>query len=169
MTDLTTRRPDASRRPSVPDTGGDDLIPLLQQAAAGEVEAFAELYDRTSKVCFGLAMRVVRDESAAEEITRDAYLHLWTHSVRYDPAEGSPMAWIAGLVHRRAVEHARFRMPPSNGVAAEDQAGAASPVDARECLELAYFEGRTWSEVARAEHIDPVAAAVQIRDGLREL
>lgn len=173
MTDLTERRSGAVQPPGPPppDLADDDLALLLERSAAGDEEAFARLYDTTSRLSFGLAMRILRDESTAEQVTRDAYLHLWSHSVRYDPAEGSAIAWITRLVHRRAVDCARLqRHAPTKGAAAvEHLACLAAPAGDRECLELAYFGARTWCEVARAEHVAPVAAAMHIRDALREV
>lgn len=170
MTDLTERRPAATERPPTGLSDGD-LTLLLQRSAAGDEESFATLYDATARMSFGLAMTIVRDESTAEQVTRDAYLHLWAHSVRYDPVEGSAIAWITQLVHRRAVDCARLRRPVrTKGAAAlEHLVCVAPPPGDRECLELAYFGARTWCEVARVEHIAPVVAATHIRDGLREV
>lgn len=170
MTDRSDSPSDPVADSSAEASGGleGNLALLMERCAAGDEEAFATVYDATSRLCFGLAMRILRDETAAEEVTHDAYLHLWAHSRRYDSAAGSAVAWIAQLVHRRAV--ARLRLGLTRFAAPQAGDGAdAVPARARAAAELAYFGGRTWCEVAREEHIAPDAAAVRIRDGLLEL
>lgn len=174
MTDLADRGSDPATGSDgdASCAGGRDLAVLLQSSAAGDEQAFADLYDSTSRLCFGLALRICGDEAAAERVTRDAYLHLWTHSVRYDPAEGSPLSWIIRLVHRRAVACVRHDTArPGNGAGPGwyDAGSAPAPDSPREAVELAYFGGRTCGEVASEEHITPAAAALRIREGLLAL
>ena len=172
MADLTDLGSGSQHDPVRGSPVGCDVARLLERAANGDEAAFAALYDLTSGLCFGLAVRVLGDEADAERITREAYVHLWTHSGCYDPSRGSAIAWIAGVVHARAVAHLRF------GGARPDDAGAPrvlrdvadavaglSPAE-REAVELAYFEGRTCSEVARRERVSLAMAAARIRDGL---
>src|SRR5690606_745852 len=85
-----------------PDPGG-----LLSRAARGDETAFAELYDATSARVHGLVVRVVRDRAQSEEVTQEAYLEIWRHCTRFDPARGSALSWMLTIAHRKAVDRVR--------------------------------------------------------------
>ncbi len=91
----------------VPAAPAVDLSALLKQAARGDQEAFARLYDATAARAYGLALRVVRDPAQAEEVTQEAFLEIWRMSTRFDPAKGSAPAWMLTIVHRKAVDRVR--------------------------------------------------------------
>jgi RNA polymerase sigma-70 factor (ECF subfamily) len=77
---------------------------LLHRSGRGDESAYAEFYDATSTRLFGLVLRVARDIALAEEVTQDVYLHVWRHSARFDPTQGSALGWIMTIAHRAAVE-----------------------------------------------------------------
>ena len=171
-----------------------DLVELLKSCGKGDEAAFARLYDATSSRVVGLAVRVVRDPAQAEEVAQEAYLEIWRTSGRFDPAKGSPLAWLLTIVHRRAVDRVRSaeaatrrdtsyqqrNQPVDHDATAE--AGLASleaqrvrgalasltPVQ-REALELAYFGGYTHTEVAAMLELPVGTAKTRIRDGLIRL
>ncbi len=144
------------------------LLPLM---AGGDERAFREFYERHAKTAFGLAVRVLRDRSLAEDAVQEAFLAAWRQAGSYRAALAKPAAWLLTFVHRRAVDHVRrqqrhsaealeleaFREP-----AVEDEALTGMPTRAwiragldrlsatdREVLELAYFAGLTQTEIAR--------------------
>ena len=84
-----------------------DLGELLRRSGRADEGAFAELYDATSARAFGLALRVVRDPSQAEEVTQEAFLEIWRTASRFDPDRGSAVSWILTIVHRKAVDRVR--------------------------------------------------------------
>jgi RNA polymerase sigma-70 factor (ECF subfamily) len=133
--------------------------------------ALAELYDRFGRVAWGLALRVLRDESLAEDAVQDAFLAAWRTASRFVPERGSARNWLLTLVHRRAVDlvrrEERRRTEPLESAAeragtkgADDDAllrlerervqGALAqlPDQQREALELAYYGGFSQSELA---------------------
>ena len=61
---------------------------LLSAVAEGDVDAFEELYDVFERPVFSLALRVTNDRQRAEETVQDAFLKIWRHAGRYDPAKG---------------------------------------------------------------------------------
>lgn len=154
----------------LPDANG--LRRLLERSAAGDQRAFADLYDTTSELCFGLALSILHDQADAERVTREAYLHLWTHPPDYDAAGCDPLSSITGLVHRRAVAHLRLndQVPAEvtvwTGAGDVHSALVAVPPIQREALELAYFGGLSCSEVARHARVTAATAADRIRDGV---
>src|SRR5690606_29729045 len=69
--------------------------------------AFAEFYDQFAPRVLGLAIRVVRDPSQAEEVAQEVFLEAWQQASRYDRSRGSVQGWLFTLTHRRAVDRVR--------------------------------------------------------------
>jgi RNA polymerase sigma-70 factor (ECF subfamily) len=147
----------------------DEAIVAL--VARSDDQALAELYDRFGRVAYGLALRVLRDETLAEDAVQDAFLTAWRTADAFVPERAKASAWLLTLVHRRAVDvvrrEERRRAEPIE--AAGDPAGAEEvdeavwlryqrervqealrrlPDPQREALELAYYGGFTQSELA---------------------
>src|SRR5215218_5121392 len=143
---------------------------LLEAVARSEEEALAELYDRFGRVAYGLALRVVRDSSLAEDAVQDAFLNVWRSADRFEAGRAKASTWVLTFVHRRAVDLVRREerrrtepesaAPVTTGPGADEDAelrskrelvqGALShlPAEQREAIELAYFGGYTQSELA---------------------
>ena len=143
---------------------------LVALVARSDDGALAELYDRHGRVAYGLALRILRDASLAEDAVQDAFLGVWRTAARFLPERGKASTWIMTIVHRRAVDlvrrEERRRTEPVD--AAEEATGDATdemallsverervrtalralPGAQREALELAYFGGFTQSELA---------------------
>jgi RNA polymerase sigma-70 factor (ECF subfamily) len=145
---------------------------LVALAARSEQTALGELYDRYARPAYGLALRILRDESLAEDAVQEAFLALWRTAARFVPERGKASTWILTLVHRRAVDlvrrEERRRADPLDD--ANEAVGGAGAVDEeawvrlqrervqaalrqlpdqqREALELAYYGGFTQSELA---------------------
>jgi RNA polymerase sigma-70 factor (ECF subfamily) len=147
----------------------DEAIVAL--VARSDDQALAELYDRFGRVAYGLALRVLRDQTLAEDAVQDAFLTAWRTADAFVPERAKASAWLLTLVHRRAVDvvrrEERRRAEPIE--AAGDPAGAEEvdeavwlryqrervqealrrlPDPQREALELAYYGGFTQSELA---------------------
>ena len=90
---------------------------LMEQIAQGDTEAFEELYDRYVRGCFGLAMKIVREPTTAEEVVQDVFMKLWSRPGTFSPERGRFSGWLLTLVHNRSVDKLR-RL----------KAGAAGPV-----------------------------------------
>ena len=143
---------------------------LVALAARSDDAALAELYDRYGRLAYGLAFRVVRDRSLAEDALQEGFLAVWRTADRFVPERSKASTWILTLVHRRAVDlvrrEERRRAEPLEPVehAASDTTEDAAwlglqrervsdalrklPDQQREAIELAYFEGFTQSELA---------------------
>lgn len=143
---------------------------LVALAARSEQTALGELYDRYGRPAYGLALRIVRDETLAEDAVQDAFVAVWRTAHRFVPEKGKASTWILTLVHRRAVDVVRReqrRRADSLDVAPEPGGGGADeeawlrlqrervqaalkqlPDQQREALELAYYGGFTQSELA---------------------
>jgi RNA polymerase sigma-70 factor, ECF subfamily len=171
-----------------------DLAELLKLSGRGDEAAFAQLYDATAARAFGLAVRVVRDPSQAEEVAQEAFLEIWRTASRFDRAKGSAVSWILTLVHRKAVDRVRSAEAStrrdttyheSNHKIEHDSTAEAAQASMearrvrqamssltevqREALELAYFKGYTHTEVASMLDLPVGTAKTRIRDGLIRL
>ena len=158
--------------PVVP--GSESSAALLAAIAAGDRDAFSRFYDLTAPMAFGLIRRVLRDPEAAAEVLQDVFWQVWQDASRYDPARGTPEAWLVMRAKTRAIDRLRsirrrdrtFVAPvdesvaqrssdqaPNPAVVAEDRgliqaALAQLPEAQRRVIELAFFEGLTQSEIA---------------------
>ena len=144
---------------------------VLALVARSDETALAELYDRFGRVAYGLALRILRDPSLAEDAVQEAFLAVWRTAARFVPERGKASTWIMTLVHRRAVDLVRReerrradtleRAPEQEAVEAVDEeawlrlqrervqdALRRLPDTQREALELAYYGGFTQSELA---------------------
>jgi len=173
-------------------TGSAAERALARRLCAGDDHALTELYDTHSSFVFGLALRVIRDRSAAEDITQDVFVGLWTQPDRFDPDRGSLRAFLGTLTHRRSVDVIRSeesRKKREGKTSAERtfapdvdvdavrsvtaqtvrDAVAALPPNQREALELAYFDGHTYRQVAERLGIPEGTAKSRLRLGLHHI
>jgi RNA polymerase sigma-70 factor, ECF subfamily len=94
---------------------GDGLAELLGATARRDQRAFAQLYEASSGKLYGVALRVLRRCDLAEDVVQEAYLRIWRHAERFDPARGSAMTWMASIVRHLAIDLARSgAMAPNN-------------------------------------------------------
>jgi RNA polymerase sigma-70 factor (ECF subfamily) len=171
-----------------------DLAQLLRSCARGDEDAFARLYDAVSGRLYGLVLRVVRDPAQSEEVSQEAFIHIWQHSARYDPQKGSPLAWMLTIAHRKAVDRVRSAQAATEreslfGSSNQDRSfdqtaekaegrleaqrvrrALSSLTEAqRGAIELAYLGGYTHTEVAVLLDVPLGTAKTRIRDGLIRL
>lgn len=90
-----------------PVTNNDaELVALLrEQPPAG----MAALYDRYGRLVFSMALRIVHERGAAEEVTQDVFLRCWRNLDRYQPSQGSLVSWLLSIAHNRAIDELRSR------------------------------------------------------------
>ncbi len=157
---------------------------LLSLVAGSDDLALAELYDRFGGIAYGLAVRVLRDESLAQDAVQEAFLSIWRSADRFLAERAKASTWILTLVHRRAVDlvrrEDRRRGEPLDGAdepaspaTAEDEATLGLqrrlvqeamrhlPAEQREALELGYYGGLTQRELA--ERLDQPLGTIKSR------
>jgi RNA polymerase sigma-70 factor (ECF subfamily) len=189
--DATDREPPALRAVPGP---GPDLDDLLQRSGRGDESAFAGLYDAMSPLVFGLARRVVRDPAQAEEVTQEVFLDVWRSAARFDSSRGTVRSWVLTIAHRRAVDRVRSAQATSDReqrVASRDYVAPFDEVvdevetrleaqavrrclDAltelqREAVNLAYYGGQTYAQVASLLKLPLGTIKTRLRDGLIRL
>jgi RNA polymerase sigma-70 factor (ECF subfamily) len=168
--------------------------PLVERLVAGDEEALREIYHRHSPAVFGLAMRVLANESLAEDVTQDVFVRLWQQPDRFDPDRGQLRAYLLAMAHSRAVERVRSEeslrrrhrtvaeepqittAPDPEHLALEADAGAAIrkalaelPSVQRIPIELAYFEGLSYRQVATRLAEPEGTVKYRIRCGMQKL
>ncbi|NYI41906.1 sigma-70 family RNA polymerase sigma factor [Demequina lutea] len=188
--------PDADTSPRSRDERAAALSRDLVACARGDERAFENLYDAIGGSVFGVALRIVRDRTIAEEVAQEALVEVWRIAARYHPERGSARAWILTIAHRRAVDRVRSEQAhtdrllahgPHLGSTHEEpdhvvevaygrweaervRAGLeALTTRQREALDLTYFKGYTNKELAEALGIPLGTAKARIRDGLIKL
>jgi len=167
----------------------------LDRIRAGDPEGLARLYDETSSVLYGLALRVLNDSADAEEVVLDVYKQIWKSTNAFDTARGSVWAWLAVLTRSRAIDRLRSRgtrraleLPIESG--GDTRSSAPAPeaqsifgqekrlvrtalaslvVEQREAIELAFFRGLTHVEVAEAMGVPLGTIKTRIRIGMRKM
>ena len=80
---------------------------LLAQVSSGDRQALAELFCRYARYVRGIACKVVRDESEADDLVQDVFLHIYRKSRMFDRSKGSARSWIAQVAYRRSIERRR--------------------------------------------------------------
>jgi RNA polymerase sigma-70 factor (ECF subfamily) len=155
--------------PSPPDTEPA----LIHRIASGDGDALTRLFDLHSPVALGLLVRILGDRAEAEEVLQEVFLQVWTQADRYDAARCSPRGWLLMLTRSRALDRLRRREarrrreeesveegrlavePDGTGrlEAAERQSRVSSALgllspEQRHCIELAFYEGLTHTQIA---------------------
>jgi RNA polymerase sigma-70 factor (ECF subfamily) len=167
---------------------------LLALTATGDTAAFSALYDRVAPWVFGLVRRILRNPAQSEEVMQEVMLDVWRTASRYDAGRGSAHSWILTIAHRRAVDRVRSEQASADRT---EQVGArcaevefdqvADTVSTRleaeqvrrclgtltelqrESIELAYYNGYTYPEVAQQLGAKLPTIKPRMRDGLIRL
>ena len=95
-----------------------ELERLLLEVAAGELEALAQLYERTRTAVYGLALSYVKNAHDAQDVTQDTYVRVWENAGQYR-AQGSPMAWL--LTIARNLSRMKLRQGARQGELSEEE------------------------------------------------
>ena len=155
--------------------------------------ALAEVYRRHGGAVYGLARRVLNNASEAEDVTQEVFLRLWNRPDRFDPGRGTLRSFLLTQSHGRAVDAVRSlnarRLRESGearrtataeydmqhevwDLAVADQVARALgdlPDDERRAIELAYFDGHTYVEVADLLGQPEGTVKSRIRKGMRRM
>ncbi|MBI3250167.1 MAG: sigma-70 family RNA polymerase sigma factor [Deltaproteobacteria bacterium] len=199
---LAFRRGEMLNRAAVPEptvhlaspTGEPDWIPLLQRIAQGDQTAVADLYDATSHMVFGLALRILSDRAIAEDVVVEVYSQVWGQAQTYDVQRGTPLSWLLTVTRSRAIDALRSRQrvqraepldtvadapdgtpgPEEISSTAErrrviSQALASLSPDQRQVIEMAYYSDLSHSEIAARLGQPLGTVKTRIRTGLLRL
>lgn len=90
------------------------LEALIERVASGDRAAFRAVYDETSRIVFGIVLKILRSRDLAEDVTQECYVLLWQRADRFQSSRGKPLAWIASIARYRAID--RIRSDRARGV-----------------------------------------------------
>jgi len=133
-----------------PDAASHRLVAWLAATAAGDRTAFRALYDATSASLLGIAFDVLGDRDRAEDALQDAYVKIWHHAGRFDPAVARPMTWLMRIVRNGAIDLWRSRRSERALMQPWDDVHAATLVDTAARPDQALQQGQARRALARA-------------------
>ncbi len=166
---------------------------LLARIAHRDPAAFEELYDRYSRAVYSLALRMLGNPQAAQEVAQEIFLHIWRGAGEFAPERGSARSWVLSLAHHRAVDALRRQRvraaepleerSPAVGGASDiveqvirgvERASVRSALmtlspEQRESIILAYYGGYTQQEISARVGIPLGTVKTRIRDGMLRL
>jgi RNA polymerase sigma factor (sigma-70 family) len=174
------------------------LAGLLAKVAMGDQTAFSDLYRQTSSHLYGVAVRILREGAAAEEILQEAFVSVWHHAGTYEAAKSQPLTWLTAIVRNRSLDQLRrreldtvtittddddgkeFDLPSGDPTPVEMLLNAAEAQSVRDCVDaldaaskqaiaLAFYQGLSHAELAA--HLRQPLGTVKswIRRGLERL
>lgn len=150
------------------------LSALMARTVQGDQTALAELYDATNALVYSLALRILRDQHAAEDVTIEVYTQVHRQASHYDPRRGTPSAWLLTLTRSRAIDRLRVEtarrereesldetMTAASLIGDPEECSATTELrrmvqralatltpEQREAIEIAYYAGLSHSEIA---------------------
>lgn len=172
-----------------PPPSSEDDAALLRRVRRGEETAMAALFDRYSKVVYSVALRVLRDPAAAEDVLQEVFMQIWRNPDGFEATRGSLGGWLAVVSRNRSIDALRRKRPVDQ---IDDLALASNynlaneaerdsmmekargiilhlPIEQRKTLEMAFFDGLTHTEIAEMTG-DPLGTVkTRIRSALASL
>jgi RNA polymerase sigma-70 factor (ECF subfamily) len=174
-----------------------DDVTLIRLIARAEADALSELYDRYSRLIFSLARHAVGDEATAEEITLDVFTRVWEKARTYQVEQAKVSTWLTSIARYRAIDELRRRgvrperhtvewseLPAGDEPSTDGPEPAAElssqrervraavaqlPLDQRQVLALAFFQGYTHQEISEALNQPLGTVKTRIRAAMQKL
>jgi RNA polymerase sigma-70 factor (ECF subfamily) len=169
---------------------------LLRRVAARDRKALSEFYDQVAGVLFSTAVRILGDPQEAEEVIQDVFVQIWEKAPMFDIAIGTPFHWAVSITRNRAIDRLRSRqrrarvieelredMAPETEIYAPSTpenldseqismvrgAVGALPLEQRQAIEMAFFQGLTHGEIAEKLKEPLGTIKARIRRGMLKL
>lgn len=167
----------ADEHPNRADRDAEDAR-VMARIRAGDDAALAVLYDRYATLAMGVAIKIVRDQNESEDVVHDAFVAVVERADQFRPERGSLIAWLVTMVRNLALDRARRRVrraqimddelrhepiertlnPEQISWLERDREAVRSAMSKlspsqRETLEIAFFEGLSYPEIAARENV----------------
>lgn len=156
------------------DVRDQDWAALIERMASGDQYALSAFYDGTSRLVYGLVLRILRDAGQAEEVLLDVYMQVWRQAAKYDRNRGKTLAWLLTIARSRAIDRLRSSRQEElrkESLDASDHSDVLTtgfqdpmieperqrivraaldslPPEQRDVIEMAYYLGLSHSEIA---------------------
>ena len=176
-------------REGEPDALSDPDTVLLAALGRGDEQAIAALFDRYSRLVYSIALRILRDASAAEDVMQEIFLRIWRDPTTFITTRGTLGGWLAVIARNRSIDVLRRRHPTGTleDIQLKSQSDVYSevekylllerirlvvaqlPPEQRSVLEMAFFDGCTHAEIA--EHTGQPLGTIKtrVRSALQKL
>lgn len=161
----------------------------MRRVAGGDADALMLLYEQFGRIVFSVAIYIVQDQQHAEEITQDVFMAVWQKAKMFDAERGSAKAWLTQIARNLAIDRLRQQrrrvseshplelaeMLPAGGMIYNDERHELFghlqklPVEQRQAIEMAYFQGYTHQEIAKQLKLPLGTVKSRILLGLRKL
>jgi len=166
----------------------------IQQITQGNEQALSQIYDSTSSLVYGIAIRILGDKADAEEVALDVYSQIWRGASGFRPERGTVLGWVTVMARTRAIDRLRSRKrrpeeelaapvndkpaatpSPEQSTIEKQQsllvrtALASLPQNQRELLELSCYSGFTHSELAQKLNLPLGTVKTRLRMGVSRL
>ena len=171
---------------------------LFEEIAKKKTLAFSAFYDRHSSRLYGLALKMLKVQTLAEDVLQDLFLYIWQNAEKFDKSRGEPLGWLMILCRNRCIDklRAKEKRARRSGSISEDvlQKVASNeskdpletvhynemrrivasaleqlPEEQRLLIEMAYFRGLSQSEIAQELHIPLGTVKTRVRLGMQKL
>jgi RNA polymerase sigma-70 factor (ECF subfamily) len=166
---------------------------LLDRIRDRDISALDQLYERYSRATFALAYRMLSNRETAEEVVQDAFLSVWRQAETYKTGVGRVRPWLLSIAHHRAIDRmrrVRERVPNASldeawmkpdttdtfgevyrGLQREQIRAALAqlPREQRVAIDLAYFNGNTFVEIAEMMSVPVGTVKSRVRLGLEKM
>ena len=176
--------------------GKATLNQWIARIASRDQQAFSNLYDATSRLVYGIVLRLVRDPGIAEDVTMEVYMQAWRTAASFDTSRGSANAWLVTMARSRSIDWIRscksrqeqnkqpldaapelpdLGLTPEASVLDRDRSNMVRralfslPNDQRQLIELAYFSGLSHSEMAEQLSLPLGTVKSRVRMGMTRL
>lgn len=176
-----------------------DDVSLIRQIALARPDALSALYDRYSRLVFSLALHIVGEAEAAEEVTQDVFFRIWEKAEIYQAEQARVSTWMTSITRNRSIDLLRKRKvrPEGHSLGWEEfqpdwepvsersdpealtadaiqnqrvrAAVASLPVEQQRALAMAFFEGYSHSEIAERLGEPLGTIKTRIRSGMQKL
>lgn len=164
------------------------LTELLAKTASQDKSAFSRLYRLTSPKLFAISLRILKQESQAQDCLQEAFMNIWQQATSYKPGLAAPMTWMTTIVRNRAIDQMRKQSRDAYSSESEIELAniaAENPfntdhmsigpcldelkVEQKESIQRAYLEGLTHVELAEQMSRPVGTIKTWIRRGLAQL
>jgi RNA polymerase sigma-70 factor (ECF subfamily) len=129
---------------------------LLERIVAREQEALSVLYDRFSKLLYGIILAVVRDTDDAEDILQEVFIQVWKSAATYQPALGTGKTWLVRMAHNRAIDHLRSKRYKQK----KSEIGSIGDAEGEFRPPAEYIDDSTWRVTVNREQTMHISAAL---------
>lgn len=173
-------------------------VDLMLGIQSGDADALSELYDRYNGVVKALILRIIHDETGADDLLQEVFMEIWNRAKNFSAQKGKPLGWMATLTRRRAIDALRKRQAYAraeerlqaepeqqplawvqNVTEKEIRAGDARvlmakvinslPEAQQQVIELAFFQGMSQREIASNTNIPLGTVKTRLELGLKKI